>query len=69
LAPSVVTTCGGAHVAMPDVASAQASLRTAQLRLQDLLDGSTDADLAAAFQAVEQARAALSGREKAGRAG
>lgn len=42
-----------------NVASAQASLRTAQLRLQDLLDGSTDADLAAAFQAVEQARAAL----------
>jgi HlyD family secretion protein len=42
-----------------NVASAQASLRTAQLRLQDLLDGSTDADLAAAFQGVEQARAAL----------
>ncbi|MEX0749479.1 MAG: biotin/lipoyl-binding protein [Dehalococcoidia bacterium] len=42
-----------------NVASAQTSQRTAQLRLQDLLDGSTDADLAAAFQAVETARAAL----------
>ena len=42
-----------------NVASAQASLRTARLKLEDLLDGSTDAELAAAFQAVESARAAL----------
>jgi HlyD family secretion protein len=42
-----------------NVASAQASLRTARLKLDDLLDGSTDVELAAAFQAVESARAAL----------
>jgi len=42
-----------------NVASAQANLRSASLKLEDLRDGSTDADIAQAFQAVEQARAGL----------
>jgi HlyD family secretion protein len=42
-----------------NVASAEANLRTARLKLEDLLDGSTDAEIAAAHQAVEQANAAL----------
>ena len=41
------------------VASAQANQRTAQLKLDDLLDGSTAAELSAAEQAVASARAAL----------
>lgn len=41
------------------IASSQASLRTAQLRLADLLSGSTDAELAGATQAVAQAQSAL----------
>lgn len=41
------------------VASAQANLRTAQLRLEDLLEGSTGAEIAAAEQALAQAEATL----------
>jgi HlyD family secretion protein len=41
------------------VASAQANQRTAQLKLDDLLDGSTAAELSAAEQAVASAEAAL----------
>jgi HlyD family secretion protein len=41
------------------VASAQANQRTAQLKLDDLVDGSTAAELAAAEQAVASAQSAL----------
>lgn len=41
------------------VSSGEASARAAQLKLDDLLDGSTAAELAAAKQAVAQAQAAL----------
>lgn len=42
-----------------NVASAQANLRTASLKLEDLYEGSTDSDIATARQGLEQARAAL----------
>lgn len=41
------------------VQTAQANLKTAQLKLQDLLDGATAADIAAADQTVASAQAAL----------
>jgi multidrug efflux pump subunit AcrA (membrane-fusion protein) len=42
-----------------NVQTAQANFRTAQLKLEDLLDGATDAELAAADQAVAAAEASV----------
>jgi RND family efflux transporter MFP subunit len=45
------------------VASAESNVATAQLKLQDLLDGSSDAELAAANQLVAQSQAAMTKAE------